>query len=145
MSLSQPPTYAPLVIIDQTTQQQSINPVWLEWFLQYGQSSNQSSAYLTGSYNDVTSSRVANQFYQNTTGRLIFVSAGGTINPSSGLISAIALNVTILPQSHVLKQVAAIANSSSSASYQATIFGAVPAGWYYEVSLAGTLQSWLEL
>jgi len=145
MSLSQPPTYAPLVIIDPTTQQQSINPVWLEWFLQYGQSSNQSNAYLTGSYSDVTSSRVVNQFYQNTTGRILLVSAGGTINPSSSVTAAISLIVSPLPQNHVLRQVASISNPSSSASYHATIFGAVPAGWYYEVLLSGTLQSWLEL
>ena len=145
MNLSQPPTYAPLVILDQNSQQQSINPVWLEWFLQYGQSSNQSNAYLTGSYNDVTSSRVANQFYQNTTGRIIFVSVGGNINPSSTLTSAISLVATPLLRSRALKQVASITNPSTSASYQATIFGAVPAGWYYEILLDGTIQSWLEL
>lgn len=39
-NLTQPPTYAPLTVQGPDGSQNAINPVWLQWFLQYGAQSN---------------------------------------------------------------------------------------------------------
>ncbi len=39
-SLVPPPTYAPLTTVGPDGNQNAINPVWLQWFIQYGTQSN---------------------------------------------------------------------------------------------------------
>lgn len=143
-NLAPPPTYAPLLVQTQHGGENSINPVWLEWFLQYGSTGNAANGFLTGSYADVTGSRAINTYIPNQTGHLLFVSVYANVSPSPSLISAVSLNVKRTLTSPA-KAIATISNLDTTVALPAAIFGAVPSGWYYEVDLQGTLYSWLEL
>ena len=104
LNLVPPPTYAPLTVPNSKGAQSAINPVWLEWFIQYGSQTNYTNSITPSNtqWSEASSGTVNTNFdfSNNTTTPLaVFIS---TPNPSSlTFVSSYTTGGTV----HVINQV----------------------------------------
>lgn len=139
-NLVQPPTYAPLTVEGPDGAQNAINPVWLQWFLQYGTAGSQSnSAVVNGAYVDVTSYRTLGGNYSNPFQRSMLLVVSAQV-PTGGTLQISANNPTMN------RSLFAVPNTSSS-TQSIVGSGRVPIGWQYSANVigaTGTLNYWME-
>lgn len=142
-----PPTYAPLTVMGPDGAQNAINPVWLQWFLQYSAQGNAlNNTIATGTYQNVSGSRVIGTTYSTygaSSSRRVVVDV--TVQNSGSFISLQVSQNFSIPTFPIYQL---DLQNILAANFEVTLSSRIPAGIYYRVLYGGvgstTLNAWLE-